>query len=203
MKKIFGALGAAFIVLLAGCGSISTSKLAKPAVDSQISLPNGLSYVRENSGLTNKNLWNVSLAPGTYRAEFEDANGTFYRGDGAVLVERRRRYDYGAATPSKTFIHTHHGGIYLPKDESQPPKIYMVAGTMTQQILDGDDSAVPLEGGNVTAVVTGVTAGQAAVGGVAATGLMALAAAAERGNLAFYIDRMQPDAAAVRAAIVR
>jgi len=171
--------------LLSACASIDTNTLARPVTETSITLSETFVYTREHSGLANRNFRTISLAPGRYVSTFEDADGTYYRSQGNEIVERRDRHDFGSKDPSATFMYLHDGGIYLPKDSTQPARVFLIAGTMR--------TISTAATGTVTVFAPGVSTGTAVVGGVVANGIIAVGMAAERGNYAFLADWSQPD----------
>ncbi|MEO6276621.1 hypothetical protein [Roseateles sp.] len=203
MRRLILAAAITIGVTVGGCATTNTNTLARPAVETSVTLRSNFVYTRENSGLTNRNVWTISLASGTYKSVFEDSAGTYYRSSGNELVERRDRHDFGSETPSKTFTYVYNGGIYLPKEATQTAKIFIIAGTM-RAVQSPEDGSTKTEGGRpVTVFIPNVSPGQAAAGGIVANVILAAGAASERGNIAFYRDFAQPDGAQLRGALVQ
>lgn len=63
--------------------------------------------------------WHFSVEPGTYTAEKEDDQGTYFRAQGYPVT-----VDTGATT---NLVWTHAGGIWVPRDASKSPRIYYYA----------------------------------------------------------------------------
>lgn len=85
--------------------------LVKPATLTKITLEQDVSYTTVRGiGAT----WMEGLKAGGYIAEAENEHGTFYRGSGKCVS------DLMASKPNYQF----EGGIWLPKEAAEKPKIY-------------------------------------------------------------------------------
>jgi hypothetical protein len=99
----------ALMVGLVGCGTINTVEHKKGLVPSTkadvIEIASDMTYV-ESRGLGNR--WEEGLRKGTYKPEFENQLGTFYRGAGKPVMQRMGDAKFAEFE----------GGIWVPKNGS-------------------------------------------------------------------------------------
>lgn len=172
------ALGGVLLVvaLLSGCGTapVKPESMAVPAKLSCFTLPVPL-MASAPKGIFNI-VWNTRLERGAYVSAHENANGTYFRGPpGAVHIFRPDMID---TPPSVLTQIRYNGGIFVPRDGSQP-SVY------TYFSAESIPAVVPPAGANCTnaEVVrdpagTGVSVAAYALGGGvggAAGGLVARA----------------------------
>lgn len=107
---------------LTGCANLYNPKdLKQPVNVTCIDVPAGLEshYFR--------GLWDaprlLKLRPGAYVAEYEDVEGTFYRGPYLALENRALNVDADVAVGGKW---SEDGGIWVPRDASRSPEIYTI-----------------------------------------------------------------------------
>lgn len=184
-------------LVLTGCGSVPTSSLKVPDTISTIALREKLTYTVEVKGITSRSVWNDTLAEGVYRAEYEDANGTYYRGPAVCVTQWLEKFDLGMHFLTR--VTGHDGGIYVPKNKAQTPWIYYVAGTgvdLTEAATNSKPSAsTPIP----VTVPAPLSTGQVVGGNVAIAAVAAIGLAHERGNLAKL--EQQPNSELLRTAI--
>ena len=107
--------------LLSGCATlVEPETLRVPSQLTCFELPEPLSKTTV-AGLLSVT-WVTRLERGPYVAEREDATGTFYRAPpGGVAIGRPDMAD----KPANLLTHmTYDGGIWIPRDPSQPPHLY-------------------------------------------------------------------------------
>lgn len=109
---------------LAGCNRGDLKQdLVAPASRTQIVLQNDVSYTTVRGiGVT----WVEGLKSGVYVSEFENEHGIFYRGSGKCVTDKG-----GMA------ISQFEGGVWLPKESYEKPKLYYYFDFDSDTVLKG------------------------------------------------------------------
>lgn len=143
------------VLLLLAALTCATSAHAEGLIDPQklkdVTAPTCLLvdaplFFVEQRGLL-KVLWTFRLERGPYVAEKADEKGTFYRGSpGAISLSAHRKaedsHEFGAATFD--------GGIYVPNDSAETPKLYeYVSGDRQAVVTPPPDGATCADAGYV------------------------------------------------------
>lgn len=175
----YSALGSALVAvgLLSGCASslVKPESMAIPAKLTCFLLPVPLEST-EKRGLLDI-VWNTRLERGPYVSAHEDARGTYFRGPpGTVHVYQPEHID----KPPSVLTGMHYdGGIYVPRDGSQPA-LYTYFSAQSMPVVvppkeaDCTNAVVVRDPGGTGISVTGYAIG-GGIGG-AAGGLMGRAA---------------------------
>lgn len=113
MNRAFAVVAAT--LCLGGCATgYAPEKLADVSKDECVILPAKISY-KLTRGLLNIE-WEEGLAAGRYKAEKEDASGTFYRGVSRPLFQGNDM------APGQYTVKA--GGVWLPKQSAEKPRLY-------------------------------------------------------------------------------
>jgi hypothetical protein len=73
------------LLAMTGCATVvDPSDLKRPAAETSINVNAGYSYIGDVGGYCAAKI-EYKLVPGSYVAELEDKNGTFFRGPGKAL----------------------------------------------------------------------------------------------------------------------
>lgn len=169
-------------LLLAGGCSTNPANLKRPETPMTLELP--AAYKHE----TGRNRARFELPPGVYTAEYEDAEGTYFRGARACV----QLWYAGPANkdqPADQLI-TREGGVYLPRKASEPAKIYVYVGSEVQVNPNRPSDGGPVVPASVATDIAARAApaagvGTGAVGAALGGAVVDALVAAEKGNLHF------------------
>lgn len=121
------------LIIAAGCSTADriTGGLVPATTLYQLDLPENLASSEETKHYTLEQ----GLFAGVYVGELENELGVFYRGPNPAMWHR---YD------NEKKIHVYLGGIWVPKNPAESPKIYALANSA--KVLDGlPDKTVQIE----------------------------------------------------------
>ncbi|MBE7368693.1 hypothetical protein [Ramlibacter pallidus] len=149
-------------MLLSACATNPppAENLLAPIASEVISMPERASFVRLQGAFNVS--WEYGLMPGSYVAEKENALGTFYRGAGRPIWAR------SGTTPAQLFA----GGIWVPKNASDVPRLYIIRDNVLRTTSDLDQYSLAYSqnriasGQPVGPSVTGSVIGGAIVGAI-------------------------------------
>jgi len=197
-------LATAATLLLAGCAGVSPSRLLKATEPSELSLTSDVEW-EFKLGSLRPMVYRYRLAAGRYVAEYQDANGIYFRGDGdcfsqeaiSVSAEDQR------IALGKVFVLP--CGVYLPRAPEAEAKWFQYVGAPPK--LQGS-TAAPVSGQDTTTVAMTTALSmyptqpvQASAGGAIGGIVVAAIIAGEKGNL--QISEHQPPTGAIRRAVLK
>ena len=175
-----------FAVVAGGCGSAATvfdpADLRKPTVDRTIRLDEDYSFETQLGGINNV-VARVTVLSGVYRADYEDANGTYFLGP----KDCYRSVNLNSDAPGLL----NDCGIYLPNAKDLAPRMYIYRKGPAQQ---ADTTNLAAQATPKGAAIVPSAAG-AALGGAIVEGIVA----SDQNKPRFMGAKMQPDGAVFRA----
>lgn len=162
-------LAALVFALVSGCGVMpdkipKTERKEAIQLTEKISVPSevGLFRIKQEIGVT----------PGKYTAELEDAADVYYFGEGRCV------WLWHEAMHKKPRVHV--GGIYVPKDIQEDPKVFYV---FEREFHVVDDIDAYIKNRAVTSVTTQWAMGELGLGAV----LVDVIIQADVGGIAFML----------------
>lgn len=180
---------------LAACGTvINPADLKRPSNERVIDLSKGYTHVLPPAGLYD-NRWKHELAAVRYIAELEGPDGTYFRGSPGCVGWSLA--STGGKEVTAPMVVRWDGGIFMPRNATEPAKIYIYLGT-DRWAQSAEPAALPAETAAQIAQSAAPKAGATATGVGAGLGMAVVDAiiASERGKIGF-----QPPVVGLRDAV--
>jgi len=161
-------------ILSCTIGSIAPTSLQTPVTKSDIQIAERLSYKQK---ITLGPMMEYGLQPGKYTAEKQNSKGVFYRGEGRPVWSKNLESEGG--------LTVFQGGIWVPKNTTESPRLYTYLETKITTIDDLESYTNQYQEQQFTAGNSGMST----VAGTAAAGAIAMALIAfDDGRITIWND---------------